>query len=196
VDRIAAGRVLGISPAAPDHGIERAFRAALRTTHPDQFPADSVAQRRAAARTRALLDARAALLAPIDLRDTVTLSAAATARTQASHASAAPTPTAAARVPAGGETHRASTTAPTSGGAPVASPHPARSHRRVLHWAQALFLAATLLLVIGTDHPGDSTVALGGLALVLAGIACLGHAFSSAGRPRVTAEHALRQPVG
>jgi hypothetical protein len=194
VDRIAAGRVLGISPAAPDHGVERAFRAALRTTHPDQFPADSVAQRRAEARTRALLDARAALLAPIDLRDTVTLSAATTARTQASHASAAPTATPPARVPAP-STYRASTTAPASDGAPVASAHASHSHR-VLHWAQALFLAATLLLLIGTDHAGDSTVALGGLALVLAGIACLGHAFSSAGRPRVTAEHALRQPVG
>jgi hypothetical protein len=195
VDRIAAGRVLGISPAAPDHGIERAFRAALRTTHPDQFPADSVAQRRAAARTRALLDARSVLLAPIDLRDTVTLSASAAARTRTSSASDTLTAPAPARGSATSAI-RLDATAPASGGAPVPARERPGSRRSVLRWAQALFLAATLLLVIGTDHPGDSTVALGSLALVLAGVACLGHVFSSAGRPRATAPHALRHPVG
>jgi hypothetical protein len=63
----------------------------------------------------------------------------------------------------------------------------------VLHTATALFVVATLLLLFGTDHPGDSTVGLGMVALVLAGVACFGHAFVSAGRPRPASARPVAQ---
>jgi hypothetical protein len=188
VDRIAAGRVLGVSPAAPDHGVELAFRAALRGTHPDQFAPGSLAQRRAAARTRALLDARAALLAPIDLRDSVTVSTAAARAAAAARPAAATAPTSRPVTtysgPAPGSPVTATVTARASRPAAVATSRRPGPRGSVLRAATALFAVATLLLLFGTDHPGDSTVGLSMVALVLAGVACFGHAFVSAGRPR------------
>jgi hypothetical protein len=59
VDRTEASRVLGVAPGASARQVERAFRAAVRRSHPDQYPPGSEAWEDASAALRAVTDARA-----------------------------------------------------------------------------------------------------------------------------------------
>jgi hypothetical protein len=60
MDRTEAARVLGVGPGASARQVERAFRAAVRRTHPDQYPPGSEAWEDASAALRALTEARTA----------------------------------------------------------------------------------------------------------------------------------------
>jgi hypothetical protein len=65
MDRTAAARVLGVAPGASARQVERAFRAAVRRTHPDRYPPGSEAWEDASAALRALTEARAAWYADL-----------------------------------------------------------------------------------------------------------------------------------
>ncbi|HET7902120.1 MAG TPA: J domain-containing protein [Candidatus Nanopelagicales bacterium] len=65
MERAEAGRVLGVDPAASARAVERAFRRRTRDTHPDRFPPGSEAWEDASDRMRALVEARAVLVAPV-----------------------------------------------------------------------------------------------------------------------------------
>jgi hypothetical protein len=62
MDRIAAARLLGVSPGAATRQVERAFRTRVAVSHPDRFPPGSEAAEDATVRLRALVEARAILV--------------------------------------------------------------------------------------------------------------------------------------
>lgn len=157
VDRVEAGRVLGVERDASVRAVERAFRRRARDTHPDRFPPGSEAWEDASGRMRQLVEARAVLVAPAPAQEEDWRRTAEDGGTWA-------------------WAHEAPTTRSPSGrpyGADDPFPTPTDVDRRIrawgLGWGGFLVLAALVSYLVGATQPTNDALPFWSPALFLTG---------------------------